>query len=64
MTVLGTMASTTRSRLWYDVAMTFANGMALSPERDHLYVAEPFVGRVIRIPIDENGSPQEGLALP
>jgi gluconolactonase len=46
--------------LWYDVAMTFANGMALSPDKDHLYVAESFAGRVIRIPIDENGSPQEG----
>jgi gluconolactonase len=46
--------------LWYDRAMTFANGMVLSPDRDHLYVAESFVGRVIRIPIDEYGNPQEG----
>lgn len=46
--------------LWYDRAMTFANGMALSHERDHLYVAKSFAGRVIRIPIDENGDPQEG----
>ena len=40
--------------------MTFANGMALSPDKDHLYVAESFAGRVIRIPIDESGDPQEG----
>jgi gluconolactonase len=46
--------------LWYDRAMTFANGMALSPDKDHLYVAESFAGRVIRIPIDDNGNPQEG----
>jgi sugar lactone lactonase YvrE len=46
--------------LWYDRTMTFANGMALSPDKDHLYVAESFAGRVIRIPIDENGNPQEG----
>ena len=46
--------------LWYDRTMTFANGMALSPDKDHLYVAESFAGRVIRIPIDENGNPEEG----
>ena len=46
--------------LWYDRAMTFANGMALSPDKDYLYVAESFAGRVIRIPIDENGSPEVG----
>ena len=46
--------------LWYDRAMTFANGMALSPDKDHLYVAESFAGRVMRIPIDEDGNPQEG----
>jgi gluconolactonase len=46
--------------LWYDRAMTFANGMALSPDRDYLYVAESFASRVIRIPIDQNGNPQEG----
>jgi gluconolactonase len=45
--------------LWYDRTMTFANGMALSPDKDHLYVAESFAGRVIRISIDENGNPQE-----
>jgi gluconolactonase len=38
----------------------FANGMALSPDKDHLYVAESFAGRVIRISIDKNGSLQEG----
>jgi SMP-30/Gluconolactonase/LRE-like region len=49
--------------LWYDEAMTFANGMALSPERDHLYVAESFAGRVIRIPIDENGNRKKANRL-
>ena len=46
--------------LWYDRTMTFANGMALSPGKDYLYVAESFAGRVIRIPIDESGNPEEG----
>jgi len=45
--------------LWYDRPMTFANGMALSPERDFLYVAETFARRVVRIPIRENGSAGE-----
>ena len=36
--------------LWYDRAMTFANGMSLSPDKDHLYVAESFAGRVIPSP--------------
>jgi gluconolactonase len=46
--------------LWYDRAMTFANGMTLSPDKNHLYVAESFAGRVIRISIDEYGDPQKG----
>jgi len=46
--------------LWYDGAMTFANGMTLSPEKSHLYVVETFARRVIRIPIDEYGDPGKG----
>ena len=48
--------------LWYALPMTFANGMALSPERDALYVVETFARRVVRIPIREDGSP--GAAVP
>jgi sugar lactone lactonase YvrE len=36
--------------------MNFANGMALSPDRNSLYVVETFARRVSRIPIQEDGS--------
>lgn len=42
--------------LWYEQPMAFANGMALSPERDFLYVAETFARRLLRVPIREDGS--------
>ena len=45
--------------LWYDRPMTFANGMALSSERDLLYVAETFARRVTRIPVLEDGAAGE-----
>ncbi len=45
--------------LWYDRPTVFANGMALSPAGDFLYVAESFARRVIRIPISEDGHPGE-----
>lgn len=45
--------------LWYEQPMTFANGMALSPERDFLYVAETFARRLLRVPIREDGSAGE-----
>ena len=45
--------------LWYEQPMTFANGMALSPDEDFLYVAETFAQRVVRIPIRDDGSADE-----
>jgi gluconolactonase len=45
--------------LWYDRPMTFANGMALSPEGNFLYVNETFARKVSRIPILEDGTAGE-----
>lgn len=42
--------------LWYGEDVTFANGLALSPDGRHLYVAETFANRVFRIPISEDGT--------
>jgi gluconolactonase len=50
---------TGKGGLWYDRPMTFANGMALSPERDFLYVAETFAQRVVRVPVLRDGSAGE-----
>ncbi|MGH2557746.1 MAG: SMP-30/gluconolactonase/LRE family protein [Thermomicrobiales bacterium] len=44
---------------WYRGPLTFANGLALSPDRDTLYVVETFASRVCRIPINADGSPGE-----
>ena len=45
--------------LWYDRPLRFANGMALSADRNSLYVAETFARRVVRIPIGADGSAGE-----
>jgi sugar lactone lactonase YvrE len=45
--------------LWYDRPLDFANGMALSPDREWLYVAETFARRVSRIPIGPDGAAGE-----
>ncbi len=42
--------------LWFDEPLRFANGLALSPDGAHLYVAETFANAVIRIPILPDGS--------
>ena len=42
--------------LWYDRPLRFANGMALSADRESLYVAETFARRVVRIPIGADGA--------
>jgi gluconolactonase len=42
--------------LWYGAPLTFANGLALSPDRATLYVVETFAGRVSRIPINDDGT--------
>ncbi len=41
---------------WYAAPTTFANGMALSPDRETLYLVETFARRVARIPIRADGS--------
>src|SRR5205085_8361123 len=57
--------------LWYAEDVTFANGLALSADGRHLYVAETFAHRVFRIPVRPDGTagPREevaglGAALP
>ncbi|MEA2512118.1 MAG: gluconolactonase [Thermomicrobiales bacterium] len=42
--------------LWYAGTLDFANGMALSPDRNTLYIVETFGRRVSRIPIHPDGS--------
>jgi sugar lactone lactonase YvrE len=42
--------------LWYSEDVTFANGLALSADGRHLYVAETFANRVFRIPVLANGT--------
>jgi gluconolactonase len=42
--------------LWYEEPMTFANGMALSPSGDALFVCETFARRIARIAIDGSGA--------
>jgi gluconolactonase len=42
--------------LWYDEAVDFANGLALSPDGRFLYVVETFGHAVFRVPIADDGS--------
>jgi sugar lactone lactonase YvrE len=42
--------------LWFDEPLQFANGLALSPDGAHVYVAETFANAIIRIPIQADGS--------
>lgn len=42
--------------LWYGEPVNFANGLALSPDGRHLYVAETFGNAVFRIRIEDDGS--------
>jgi gluconolactonase len=53
--------------LWYDEPVNFANGLAVSPNRRYLYVAETFGNAVFRLPIEDDGSPgtrEEVASLP
>lgn len=54
---------TGRGDLWHDRPMTFANGMALSPSADALYVAETFARKVTKISILPDGSAGEAEAF-
>jgi sugar lactone lactonase YvrE len=44
------------SDLWYSEALQFANGMALAPDGNSLYVVESTAQRVVTVPIMPNGS--------
>jgi gluconolactonase len=44
--------------LWYGEPVDFANGLAFSPDRRYLYVAETFGNAVFRLPIEDDGSPR------
>ena len=47
--------ATGQGALWYDKAMTFANGMALAPDGKSLLVVETFARRISRIAIEADG---------
>lgn len=47
---------TGKGGLWYDKPMIFANGMALAPDGNALFVCETFARQVTRIPIAFDGS--------
>lgn len=42
--------------LWYEEPTNFANGLALSPDGCHVYVAETFGSAVFRVPVGQDGS--------
>ena len=49
------------SELWYSRPLAFANGMALAPGGEALYVVETWAQRVVRVPIgagDRPGAPE------
>jgi gluconolactonase len=46
--------------VWHEPSFNFANGLALSPDRNWLYVVETFASQVRRIPILADGSAGEG----
>ena len=43
------------AELWYGQPLAFANGMALAPGGDALYVVETWAQRVVRVPIGADG---------
>jgi gluconolactonase len=43
------------AELWYAQPLVFANGMALAPGGDALYVVETWAQRVVRVPIGADG---------
>lgn len=53
--------------LWFEGPLNFANGLAIGPDGDALYVVESFRPGITRIPIDSAGGPgvpAEVVALP
>ncbi|HVM19990.1 MAG TPA: SMP-30/gluconolactonase/LRE family protein [Egibacteraceae bacterium] len=51
--------ATGEGALWFDRDLTFANGMALAPGGEELYVAETFARRVVAIPVGAGGEAGE-----
>jgi len=45
--------------LWYDAPLTFANGLAMRPGDQAVYVCETFARRVTRLPVAEDGGAGE-----
>jgi gluconolactonase len=45
--------------LWLDRSLTFANGMALAADGNAMYVAETFGRRILRVPINPDGTASE-----
>jgi gluconolactonase len=45
--------------LWYDSVVNFANGLAVSPDGEFLYVVETFGHGIFRVPIGRDGSAGE-----
>jgi gluconolactonase len=48
--------ATGAAELWYREPLHFANGMALAPGGDALYVVETWAQRIVRVPIGADGS--------
>ncbi len=44
------------ARIWYGESLDFANGLALDPSQDHLYVVESFLPGISRIAIGRSGT--------
>ncbi len=49
--------------LWYPGPLSFANGMALTPDGSALLIAETFAHRISRIPIESDGTAGERSAV-
>jgi gluconolactonase len=45
-----------RTELWSDQSIDFPNGLAVAPDDSRVYVLESTPGRIVEIPIDDDGS--------
>lgn len=50
---------TGEGRLWYDAPMEFANGMAMAPDGNGLYVVESTASRISFVGINADGTPHK-----
>lgn len=55
--------ATGSGELWYAAPLVFGNGMALAEDGNSLLVAETFARRILRIPIQRDGSPGPAAAF-